>query len=72
MSRLDSRPSLAKKISFTLVILVSFILILILSIAIYFAYKKMSLSYDYCQSFGEIDSSILKDSIFKNTSKYHF
>lgn len=58
MSRLDSRPSLAKKISFTLVILVSFILILILSIAIYFAYKKMSLSYDYCQSFGEIDSEV--------------
>ncbi len=58
MSKINSNPTITKKISFILIITIISLIIFGLLTVSYFAYKKLTLSYDYCRSFGEIDSKI--------------
>ena len=58
MLDINSNITTSKKITFFLVILISSLVTFLLLFSGYFAYKKLSLSYDYCNSFGKIDSEI--------------
>ena len=58
MTKTDQNQSLSKKITFFFIsILFSFVIVVLIT-AGYFVYKKLSLSYDYCKSFGKIDTEI--------------
>ena len=58
MSNNQSNLSITKKIVFTLISTFIFFVILGLMVTSYFGYKKLTLSYAYCNSFGEIHSEI--------------
>ena len=58
MPDIKSNITTSKKIIFFLVILIFSLVTFLLLFSGYFAYKKLSLSYDYCNSFGKIDSEI--------------
>jgi hypothetical protein len=58
MSDRNSNLTITKKISFILVITITSLIIMGLIVTGYFTFKKFNLSYDYCKSFGEIDSEI--------------
>ena len=58
MNQNNTELGTVKKATFYITIVFIVFTILMLLFAGYFAYKKMTLSYDYCQSFGEIDSEI--------------
>lgn len=58
MSKINSNPTMVKKISFILIATIISLIIFGALVVGYFTYKKLTLSYDYCQSFGKIDSKI--------------
>jgi hypothetical protein len=58
MLKNKQEQSISKKIIFFVISVCISLIVITLIITGYFAYKKLSLSYDYCQSFGEINSEI--------------
>lgn len=58
MTGIDPHTTVTKKISFVLIIIITILIVFGLFMGGYFTYKKLTLSYDYCKSFGEIDSEI--------------
>jgi hypothetical protein len=58
MSDLEKKISSPKKIIFVFLSFIISIVIIGLLVVSFFAYKKLTLSYDYCESFGEINSQI--------------
>ena len=58
MLKINQELSFSKKIIFFSISTIFSLLFILLIITGYFAYKKLILSYDYCKSFGEINSEI--------------
>jgi hypothetical protein len=58
MSDLEKEIASPKKIIFVFLSFIISIVIIGLLVVSFFSYKKLTLSYDYCKSFGEINSQI--------------